>query len=71
MLREKDINLQTMQDGEIVRDMKETMCYVVSDFDQAVKEASESSACEKPYEMPDGRKINLGVERFKVGEALF
>lgn len=54
-----------------MRDMKETMCYVVTDFDQAVKEASESTACEKTYELPDGRKVTLGAERFKCAEAIF
>ena len=51
--------------------MKETCCYVVNDFDQAIKEAAESSACEKEYQLPDGRKIVLGNERFKCPEALF
>ena len=54
-----------------MREIKETMCYVVSDFDQALKEAAEGSACEKAYEMPDGRKVTLGSERFKAGEAMF
>jgi len=56
---------------EIVREIKENMCYVVSDYEQASKEATESSACEKQYEMPDGRKFTLGAERFKIAEALF
>lgn len=72
MLREKDVHLNTsLQDQELVRDIKEQMCYVVNDFDHAVKEASESTACEKQYDLPDGRKLTLGVERFKAGEALF
>jgi actin len=47
------------------------MGYVVGDFDHAVREAQESSACEKNYELPDGRKILVGAERFKCAETLF
>ena len=56
---------------EIVRDIKEKMCYVVTDFDAAMKEADESHACEKNYELPDGRKILIGNERFRCPEYLF
>jgi actin len=47
------------------------MCLVVNDFDAAIKESSESTAFEKLYELPDGRKITLGAERFRCPEALF
>jgi actin beta/gamma 1 len=54
-----------------VRDIKETHCYVVGDFDAAIKEASESHSCEKNYELPDGRKILIVKERFECPEILF
>ena len=54
-----------------MRDIKEKMCYVVTDYDQSMKEAEESHACEKNYELPDGRKILIGNERFKCSEILF
>jgi actin-related protein len=54
-----------------VRDIKETHCYVVGDFNAAIKEASESNSCEKNYELPDGRKILIGKERFECPEILF
>ncbi len=54
-----------------MRDIKEKMCYVVNDFDAAMKEAEESHACEKNYELPDGRKILIGNERFICPEILF
>ncbi len=69
LLREKVTN--TQMELDIVKDIKETCCYVVTDFDSAIKEASESSACEKEYQLPDGRKIILGTERFKCPETLF
>ena len=36
-----------------------------------MKEAEESHACEKSCELPDGRKILIGNERFKCSEILF
>ena len=54
-----------------MRDIKEKMCYVVNDFDQAMKDSEESHACEKNYELPDGRKILIGNERFRCPETLF
>lgn len=56
---------------EIVKDIKETMCYVVGDYDSAIREANIDKAVDKNYELPDGRKISIGSERFKCAEALF
>ena len=56
---------------EIVRDIKEKMCYVVNDYDNSLKEAEENHACDKNYELPDGRKILIGKERFQATEILF
>ena len=44
---------------------------MASDYDGALKEAEENHACEKNYELPDGRKILIGNERFKCPEILF
>jgi actin-related protein len=54
-----------------VKDIKEKMCYVVNDYDAAMQEAEESHACEKNYELPDGRNILIGNERFRATEILF
>ena len=35
------------------------------------KDAKESHHVEKNYELPDGRKILIGEERFKATEILF
>jgi len=39
---------------EIVRDIKEKLCYVALDYDAELKTYKESAANDKPYEMPDG-----------------
>jgi len=71
ILKERGLAFTTPAELEIVRDIKETMTVVVSDFNEAMKDAEESHACEKNYELPDGRKILIGNERFRCPEILF
>lgn len=71
LLAAKGYQFTTPAELEVVRDIKETLCYVVGDFDAAEKEARESHLCEKNYELPDGRKILIGKERFECPEILF
>lgn len=71
ILNERGLKFTTPADMEIVRDIKETQTHVVGDFNEAMKDADESHACEKNYELPDGRKILIGNERFRCPEILF
>lgn len=56
---------------DIVKAIKETMCYVVGDYDAAMKESQDNNAADKAYELPDGKQIMVGNERFRCAEALF
>lgn len=58
-------------DFETVRQIKEKFCYVSYDLDYDLKLAEETTVLMEQYELPDGRVIKLGPERFQAPECLF
>ncbi len=70
LLEESGYSFTTRAEREIVRAMKEELCYVALDFEAEVERAARRPV-EKPFELPDGTVINVGSQAFRAPEALF
>lgn len=71
LLAEEGYTFTTSAEKEIVRDVKEKLCYVALDFDEELKKAEESDSIAQNYELPDGGIITVRSQRFRCPEALF
>jgi actin-related protein len=56
---------------EIVRDIKEKLGYVALNYEAELTKYNESTANDKPYELPDGNVITIRNQRFRGAELLF
>merc|ERR1712039_598374 len=65
-------NFTSSAEKEIVKNIKEELCYVAQNFDEESKVAQGSSENDKPYTLPDKRVINVGgIVRMSCPELLF
>ncbi len=69
LLRQRDYSFESSTEREIVRDIKEKLCYVAVDPEEELK--GEKAKIEVSYTLPDGEKITISTERFTAPECLF
>ncbi len=70
LLRKSGHNFHTTAEMEIVKNIKETKCWIAYNYDKSDKAADE----EEPtvwYKLPDGQQIELGAEKYQAPELLF
>jgi len=71
ILTERGYLFTTSGEREIIRDVKEKLCYVPSHYEQEIFDFADSTVKNKTYQLPDGHVITLGNEQFRCAEALF
>ena len=71
LLMQRGYSFTTSAELEIVRDIKQQLCFVAEDYEKELANATSNSALEKEYELPDGQVITVAQERFQCPEALF
>jgi actin-related protein len=71
LLRQNGHTFYTSAEKEIVRDIKEKLCYVAIDPEKEILLSNKVTGMTKNYMLPDGETINIGLERFLAPECLF
>ncbi|MEV4741635.1 actin family protein [Streptomyces sp. NPDC049555] len=71
LLAEQGHAFTTTAEREIVRDIKERLCYISLDYEMEMNSRAAASNRQKSYELPDGQIILVSYERFQAPEALF
>ena len=73
ILTERGYSFVTSAEREVVRDIKERVCYVARDFDGHMRLSASDRRLEleETYKLPDGQIITVGNERFRCPEVIF
>lgn len=68
---ERGYSFKTTAEREICRDIKEKLCFVAANYEEALEQFERNPQCTQNYTLPDGQIISIGSERFRCPEILF
>lgn len=71
ILQDSGYTYTTSAELEIVKNIKEKLCYVALDYKDEMSKSQNGQVKEAEYEMPDGQVIKVGNQRFRCPEVLF
>lgn len=71
ILKDNNYNFDTSAEKEIVREMKEKVCFVSQDYAGDLEKAAKTQELETQYTLPDGNVCTFSTQRFKTPEYLF
>jgi actin-related protein len=72
LLQARGYSFSTQSDFEIVRDIKENLCYLSTSYDRDIHELKTTTNIDKSFELSDGQIISqIDIERIKCAEPLF
>ncbi|CAK90777.1 unnamed protein product (macronuclear) [Paramecium tetraurelia] len=71
ILNELGYSFTSSAEREIVKDIKEKLCYTALDPKEEEKKYKESNSQNRPYELPDGNIVVVKDQRFRCSEILF
>mmetsp|Transcript_7187 Transcript_7187/g.9865 ORF Transcript_7187/g.9865 Transcript_7187/m.9865 type:complete len:375 (-) Transcript_7187:180-1304(-) len=71
LLRKAGYNFHTSAEMEVVRNIKEKVCFTSYDYKKDAREKEEEPNAEQIYKLPDGKWIGIGQEKFRAPEVLF
>lgn len=71
LLQLRGYSLNRSADFDTARQIKERLCYVGYDLEVERRLALETTTLVQPFQLPDGRIIKVGRERFEASEVLF
>ena len=71
LLTSRGYNFHKTSDFEIVREIKEKLCFISANVDVDRRIARETTTYVVPYVLPDGRIVKVSGERFEAPEIIF
>ena len=71
LLRKSGYNFHTTAEIEVVRSIKEKVCYTAYNVQKDEGKDEDETNQEVPFKLPDGKWIGIGPEKFRANEVLF